>query len=646
MSIHYHHWDINEVCDHFNVSLKHGLDDIEAGKLLDKYGPNSFEYDANGHTLIYYTLREFFALQMSGFCICVEFLLCLIFGFIYFNEYLITFAVILLILFGIRFIVTLEKVKKSVEYANELDAEYSLIHQPREPQVRVIRQQQKKCQLLVSGYLKKHKIDTSLTRDYEKSIISLISKYCQFNTIDNSKLVPGDIVIVNQGDAIRADMRVVECSVDFMVDHSMITGESESLYRNTKTYSKDELSIEAKNLLFDGTFCTQGFGKAVVFATGANTLMSRVSSLSYVNFGFGEDCTTRAVFKIEKEGILCFLAVIIVLISNIYVQVDILGIVAFICGWVVIVLCLGLILIVWFRVIRLLTNELHDKGLYCKSFDSQTSLANINVIVTDVDGIILDKKKVVDKCVIINVGNNEFKGDDEEKDGDGDGDGVARRKIAPKDRYMKLLIDRFVDVSIDKTKLNNFYQAIELCNKLSISLIVSTRLDQSKADAIWKILFDATPSNNGNKSKNENGNINEIGEDERKDEMFCQERKALNIVNPNNEIHEIEQIAIENVNQNKHNIFSEMDANKRFSLIQNLQNDHHVLFISNGVDDISHLRKSHVGISLGAHLATDIEKYSCDAICTSNYPLKTIVESIGASRKVTQSLVYKLICGR
>lgn len=58
-----------------------------------------------------------------------------------------------------------------------------------------------------------------------------------------------------------------------------------------------------------------------------------------------------------------------------------------------------------------------------------------------------------------------------------------------------------------------------------------------------------------------------------------------------------------------------------------------LIFISNGVDDVSHLKKSDIGISLGTHLETDIEN-TCDEICASNHPLKTIVESIGVSRKV------------
>ncbi|OQR92998.1 sodium/potassium-transporting ATPase subunit alpha [Achlya hypogyna] len=96
--------------------------------------------------------------------------------------------------------------------------------------------------------------------------------------INATQLVRGDIVLLKGGDKVPADVRVVECSDDFMVDNSCLTGESEPLKR--VPHCTDENPLETKNLCFFGTLIPQGNGKGIVVNIGDFTVMGRIAKLA------------------------------------------------------------------------------------------------------------------------------------------------------------------------------------------------------------------------------------------------------------------------------------------------------------------------------------------------------------------------------
>jgi sodium/potassium-transporting ATPase subunit alpha len=84
-------------------------------------------------------------------------------------------------------------------------------------------------------------------------------------TIEAKNLVPGDIVYVNLGDNIPADLVLLE-AVEMKVNNASLTGESEDLLRRV---NKTEPNIfESPNVAFFGTMCTAGKGMGMVIRTG------------------------------------------------------------------------------------------------------------------------------------------------------------------------------------------------------------------------------------------------------------------------------------------------------------------------------------------------------------------------------------------
>ena len=97
--------------------------------------------------------------------------------------------------------------------------------------------------------------------------------------IFSEKLVPGDIVLLEAGDIVSADLRLWEAS-KLGVDESSLTGESESVKKGVETIEKENPLAERSNMVFKGTSITGGSGKGVVVATGMETELGKIADLT------------------------------------------------------------------------------------------------------------------------------------------------------------------------------------------------------------------------------------------------------------------------------------------------------------------------------------------------------------------------------
>jgi len=95
----------------------------------------------------------------------------------------------------------------------------------------------------------------------------------------SSQLVPGDIMILEEGDNISADARLVE-AFQMKVDSSTLTGESKPVWKVAEVEEGDENPVEVHNLVFAGTSVVSGSGRAVVFATGVHTEFNKIAALT------------------------------------------------------------------------------------------------------------------------------------------------------------------------------------------------------------------------------------------------------------------------------------------------------------------------------------------------------------------------------
>jgi calcium-translocating P-type ATPase len=96
--------------------------------------------------------------------------------------------------------------------------------------------------------------------------------------VEVRELVPGDVIVIEEGERVSADARLLSGSVE--MDLSTLTGESLPLLRTADPFDTHGPILEARDLVFSGTSCTGGEATAVVFNTGMHTELGRIAALS------------------------------------------------------------------------------------------------------------------------------------------------------------------------------------------------------------------------------------------------------------------------------------------------------------------------------------------------------------------------------
>lgn len=97
-------------------------------------------------------------------------------------------------------------------------------------------------------------------------------------SLSTPSIVPGDVVLLESGDRVPADLRLIEAN-NLRIDESMLTGESENASKNTKASDRDAPLGDRKSIAFSGTMVTGGRGRGVVVGTGSNTELGEINDL-------------------------------------------------------------------------------------------------------------------------------------------------------------------------------------------------------------------------------------------------------------------------------------------------------------------------------------------------------------------------------
>lgn len=96
--------------------------------------------------------------------------------------------------------------------------------------------------------------------------------------IPASEIVPGDILVLEEGQKIPADMRLLEVKA-LQVNEASLTGESLPVSKNTNTLTAAASLGDQKNMVFSGTIVTTGTGIAIVVGTGQHTEIGKIATL-------------------------------------------------------------------------------------------------------------------------------------------------------------------------------------------------------------------------------------------------------------------------------------------------------------------------------------------------------------------------------
>ena len=142
-------------------------------------------------------------------------------------------------------------------------------------------------------------------------------------SIPAAEMVPGDIILIEEGDTIPADARLLE-SAALQTAEAALTGESLPVSKDTEVIANDVALGDRHNMVFSGTAATYGHGKAVVTATGMQTEMGRIAGLLKET----QDEATPLQRELDRTGKrlgILVIAIAAVMIATIIIVEDVRG---------------------------------------------------------------------------------------------------------------------------------------------------------------------------------------------------------------------------------------------------------------------------------------------------------------------------------
>ncbi|MEK6861833.1 MAG: HAD-IC family P-type ATPase, partial [Nanoarchaeota archaeon] len=131
----------------------------------------------------------------------------------------------------------------------------------------------------ILGFVQEYKAERSV--ELLRKLTSLKTKVIRNGIIKEiltSELIPGDIVYIEAGDKVPADLRIVEAK-NLQTNEAALTGESLPCSKQINPIGKDVDLAERSNMLYSGTIVVRGVGKAVVVETGMNTEIGKIAQL-------------------------------------------------------------------------------------------------------------------------------------------------------------------------------------------------------------------------------------------------------------------------------------------------------------------------------------------------------------------------------
>ena len=151
----------------------------------------------------------------------------------------------------------------------------------------------------VIGVIQESKAEKSL--EALQKLSSHVAKAVRNGKVEvvaSRELVPGDIVVLDTGDYVPADLRIVE-AVNLKSQESSLTGESVPVEKNSELIQDEKVGIgDRTNMLFSSSLITYGRGKGIVVETGMNTEVGKIATI--INDTVGT--ATPLQIKLNKLG--------------------------------------------------------------------------------------------------------------------------------------------------------------------------------------------------------------------------------------------------------------------------------------------------------------------------------------------------------
>ena len=132
----------------------------------------------------------------------------------------------------------------------------------------------------VIGFIQEYRAEKSMQALKKMAVTQCrVMRDGKSSSLSASLLVPGDVVLLEAGNSVPADLRIIE-SKNLKIEEAALTGESHAIDKTIEVLEKEDLPLgDKKNMAFKGTFVNYGRGMGVVIATGMQTELGRIATL-------------------------------------------------------------------------------------------------------------------------------------------------------------------------------------------------------------------------------------------------------------------------------------------------------------------------------------------------------------------------------
>lgn len=241
---------------------------------------------------------------------------------------------------------------------------------------------------LVLRDLKKYETSTCKVKRDDKIIV-----------INTKELVPGDIIYLESGETVPADIRILSCE-SLKVDESALTGESVPVQKSSEVLKNNLILQEQKNMLFLGTNITNGKCTGIVVSTGKNTEIGKIA-LSLNEIDRIETPLQLKIKELSKKiTFIVFIILIFIFILALINKYTILEIIMLCSSLAVAAIPEGLPTVITISLSVGISN-LAKKKTVVKQMQAVETLGAIDIICSDKTGTITQNKMTVKEEYVI-----------------------------------------------------------------------------------------------------------------------------------------------------------------------------------------------------------------------------------------------------
>jgi P-type Ca2+ transporter type 2C len=232
----------------------------------------------------------------------------------------------------------------------------------------------------------------------------------KINEIPSSDVVPGDVLILSEGDRIIADCRILH-SNELQTDEAALTGESFAQGKFAEKMKEDILLADRKNMLYAGTIIVRGNGKAVVVATGMDSEFGKIAKKVQEIKQERTPLEKKLDAFSKRIAAIVIILTIIVVIAGIYKGEEIFQMVLTGIALAVSVIPEGLPAVISIT-LALAIGRMQKHNALIRKLPAAETLGRVTVICTDKTGTLTEEKMTVTEGYFgnnfFNINNNSF----------------------------------------------------------------------------------------------------------------------------------------------------------------------------------------------------------------------------------------------